>query len=183
MKNSIEISNLEGLSKIINVVEQAKGTSLKLNKFLAEKSYEVLKKVTNDRIYINGNFNTNNEAINSYISHNKYEVNKDGFTLYNDMPRIAWKGINGNDYDFSVSLAFEFGTGIIGETNPAEWADKYGYQYNVNKYNFGWNYIDLNGDNQHTYGYSGMEIYRYTQIEIEKNIRSWINEYMMEVNK
>lgn len=178
MKNSVEISNLQGLSKIMNIVN--KFSIKELNEYLAKKGYEALQKVSSERINLFDDTNTNQEAKESYLQHNKYMVNEDGFTLYNDMPKIAWRGINGNGYDFSVALAFEFGTGIVGQNSPAELASKFNYKYNVNKYNFGWNYIDLNGVKQHTYGYPGMEIYRYTQIEIEKNIRQWIKDYMKE---
>lgn len=183
MKSNIEVSNLEVLSKIMNMVNSYKDPITGLNKHLAKKSYETLQKVANERIDMFDDTNTNKEAKASYLQHNHYKINPDGFELYNDMPRIAWRGRNGNNYDFSVALAFEFGTGIVGETNPADWASKYSYQYNMHKYNFGWNYIDLNGKKQHTLGYPGMEIYRYTLIEIEKKIRSWIDEYMKEVSK
>lgn len=177
MNTTVDIVNLQGIDKVLSKINLSKN-STSLNAYLGKKALEALKKVTLERINLNDDTNTNKEAIQSYIEHNQMETIPDGFVLYNNMPRIAWRNPKtGQSYEFSVALAFEFGTGDVGDGSAIE-ADKFGYQYNMHNYNFGWNYTGIDGQEHHTYGYIGTEIYRFTRQVIEDNIQKWYIEYI-----
>ena len=66
--------------------------------------------------------------------------------------------------------------GIVAENAPVEGA----WEYNVAKHNFYWTY-EKYGKKYATYGYKGMEIYRFTVAKIKDNINNWIKEYFGKV--
>lgn len=121
-----------------------------------------------------------------YISNNKIHTLENGFILYNDT--CVDTDTEGYDGSFSIALAFEYGTGIVGQQNPKLGA----WQYNVNNHLEGWWYptnyddpnpykwVDSEGNiRAFTRGIEGYEIYRYTQVYIEKHLYEWTQEYIL----
>ena len=74
---------------------------------------------------------------------------------------------------FSIALAFEYGTGLIGQGNPKIGA----WQYNVKGHEKGWVFSRY-GRFTFTRGYAGFEIYRYTAEAIKENLKQWIMDYI-----
>jgi hypothetical protein len=189
LKVNIEIKGLKELDKQIEYVKNLMRmkTDTNFQKFIQDKVMQTLNKVMEERL---SNDTTNNEYIEEYKLHNKIREEEDGFVLYNDftIPAILTtqntrnqnrdNGIVRNySNGFSIALAFEYGVGIVGQENPVEGA----WEYNVNNYQDGWYYKDVNGVVLFTQGYKGMQIYKYTKIEVEKNLPKWVNEYCKQV--
>ena len=148
-------------------------------KFIQDKCMKTLDMIMND--YLIGG-TTNDDAIDLYMSSNHIEEFDEGFIMYNDAKIPA--NVNGvqntvenyPDGQFSIALAFEYGVGIIGENtdNPNAW------NYNIQGYYFGW-YLPANVTGKskvETGGYQGFQIYTLTAQEIERQLPSWVNEYM-----
>lgn len=148
-------------------------------KFIQDKCMKTLDMIMNDNL-VGGT--TNDDAIDLYMSSNHIEEFDEGFIMYNDAKIPA--NVNGvqntvenyPDGQFSIALAFEYGVGIIGENtnNPNAW------NYNLQGYYFGW-YLPSNVTGKskvETGGYQGFQIYTLTAQEIERQLPSWVNEYM-----
>ena len=148
-------------------------------KFIQDKCMKTLDMIMND--YLIGG-TTNDDAIDLYMSSNHIEEFDEGFIMYNDAKIPA--NVNGvqntvenyPDGQFSIALAFEYGVGIIGENtnNPNAW------NYNIQGYYFGW-YLPANVTGKskvETGGYQDFQIYTLTAQEIERQLPSWVNEYM-----
>lgn len=174
----INKQHLDELLDYVNKLLRMKNDK-KFQKFIQNKCKNVLEQVMNDNL-IGGT--TNDSAIELYRGSNHIEEYDEGFILYNDAKIPAnVKGIQ-NDADnypngeFSIALAFEYGVGIIGENtnNPNAW------NYNQQGYYFGW-YLpqDVTGEvGVQTGGYEGFQIYTLTAQEIEKQLPSWVYEYV-----
>lgn len=175
LKIDASVDKLEGLRKYIDRVNGlAKMQSdVKFQKFIKNKCLETVRKISDMRLT---GGTTNDELIEEYKSRHKIRDFVDGFVLYNDtvLPSsmISTKHLEDYPNGFSIALAFEYGVGIVGQTNPVPNA----WEYNLKDYNFGW-YYQKYDEIFHTYGYSGFEIYRYTAEEIQKNLNNWIDEY------
>lgn len=177
LKVSCEI---KGLKELENKIEYIKRLSqMKIDKtfqkFIQDKVLQTLNKVMEERLTED---TTNNEYIEEYKLRNKIREEDDGFVLYNDFKIPAILSTKSNairDYSegFSIALAFEYGVGIVGQENPVEGA----WEYNVNNYEKGWYYKTMEGEVLFTQGYKGMQIYRYTRIEVENNLPKWVDEY------
>ena len=186
LKVKTEVLNLKGLENHIQYVNKMlkMKTDKNFQKFIQDKCLQTVEKVARQRL----GGTTNDEYIEEYILRNKIrEDGNNGFILYNDftIPAIlsTKNTINQNrdnglvrNYDkgFNIALAFEYGVGIVGANNPVQnsWA------YNINNYGeYGWYYKTISGESVRTTGYQGAEVYRYTAIEIQKNLKSWVNEY------
>lgn len=173
---SFKVDNLEGLEKYKEYVKNLSQmiSDNKFQRFIQEKCLETVKKVTEQRL-VGGT--TDDEMIQEYKTRHKIRNFANGFVLYNDttLPASMLSTKHPEDYPngFSIALAFEYGVGIVGQNNPVAGA----WEYNLKDYNFGWYYQKYN-ESYHTYGYSGFEIYRYTAVEIEKLLPSWVKEYM-----
>ena len=185
LKTSCEIKGLKELENKIEYVKRLMQMKVdkSFQKFIQEKVMQTLNKVMDERLT---NETTNSEYIEEYKLRNKIREEKDGFVLYNDLviPAVLSTRNTNNqnredgivrDYSngFSIALAFEYGVGIVGQENPVEGA----WEYNLNNYEDGWYYKDVNGNVIFTQGYKGMQIYRYTRIEVENNMPKWVNEY------
>lgn len=176
LKIKSEIENIKGLSKHIELVlksiEIQKNTK-PLSEFLCKKTLEKINEVLEQRKYLlqTPDGNENIEYLNEYMSNHNQTIYDNGFEITNNTMADYDK------YPFSIALAFEFGVGIVGEGNPVQGA----WEYNINKYNFGWTYRNKNGEKIHTWGHGGAEIYRYTKIELERNVTKWIMEYYKNV--
>ena len=177
LKVSCEIKGLKELESKIEYIKRLSQMKIDkaFQKFIQDKVMQALNKVMEERLT---NDTTNNEYIEEYKLRNKIREEDDGFVLYNDftIPAIlATKSNAIRDYSagFSIALAFEYGVGIVGQENPVEGA----WEYNVNNYEKGWYYKDMNSEVIFTQGYKGMQIYRYTRIEVENNLPKWVKEY------
>ena len=176
-KIKVEMKGLDKLDKHIEYVNKLlkMKTDENFQKFIQDKCMQTLNKVMNERLT---GGTTNDDAITLYKSSNHLQEEPDGFVIYNDakIPAIASQPNNYPGGQFSIALAFEYGVGIVGDGTYTN--DHFQpWDYNINKYNFGWKYPKGNGHYGTTYGYMGFEIYRYTAIEIEKNLSKWVNEY------
>lgn len=172
LKIKVETNGLEKLEKHIDYVNKMlkMKTDVNFQKYIQDKCLATLNKVMNERL---SNKTTDNGYISLYKKNNFIEETKDGFILYNHtVIPIELEGYGG---EFSIALAFEYGIGLVGAENPKENA----WAYNVKGHEKGWIYFK-NGRFYRTRGYQGMEIYRYTAIEIEKNLNRWLNEYFRE---
>ena len=178
LKFSCEVVGLKELNKtikLIDILQKIKGSS-KFQKYIQKKCLETVKKITSERL-VGGT--TNDVEIQLYKLSHRIQKEEDGFILYNDakIPTSGSIAVNYPEGKFSIALAFEYGTGITGE---GTYDGKYfqAWQYNVNNYNFGWDYRDEAGIKQHTYGYMGFEIYRFTAEEIRSQLPKWVNDYI-----
>lgn len=182
----VDIDSIEKLDKHIKYVENLlkMKTDVEFQKYIQNKCLETVKKVSRERIGIN----TNEEYVEEYISRHSIREETNGFVLYNDLtiPAILstsntknqdrGNGIVRNyDNGFSIALAFEYGTGLVGQENPVQGA----WEYNVNNYGeYGWYYKPVEGESIQTRGYQGFEIYRYTAEEIKSMLPKWVNDYL-----
>ena len=183
IKTKIEISNLSLIDKQVKLMNSAKQTT-GLNDFLKDKFLNVLNQVIDERLVSTGNGEqwgvTDSEYFGVYKANNKFQDIPNGFILYNDtvipqseLPIKNKQKLANYPNGFSLALAFEYGIGIVGENAPVEGA----WKYNVNNYLFAWTY-EKNGIKYDTYGYQGMEIYRYTVERIKENLGNWLKEYV-----
>ena len=171
------INGLNNLQKEIDKVQKLMSFQSDSNykSFLQEKIMQTLNEVMSERL----SGTTNSEYIEEYKRRNQFRDIENGFVLYNDftIPAVlSTKSTKTRDYSkgFSIALAFEYGVGIVGAENPKQGA----WNYNINQYEKGWYYKTTSGEILWTRGYEGLEIYRYTKDRIEKNMGSWINEYL-----
>lgn len=185
LKVNCEIKGLKELESKIEYIKRLSQMKIDkaFQKFIQDKVMQALNKVMEERLTDD---TTNNEYIEEYKLRNKIREEDDGFVLYNDftIPAILStkntqnqnreQGLVRNyDNGFSIALAFEYGVGIVGQENPVEGA----WEYNVNNYENGWYYKSVSGEVFPTKGYKGMQIYRYTKIEVENNLPKWVKEY------
>lgn len=167
IKINVNITGEKDLEEYINFVRKILSMKVDKNfqKFIQQKCLETVRKVTDDRLTFSG------LTVEEYKNNHKIMEYDDGFILYNDT--IVPSETEGYDGSFSIALAFEYGTGIVGMGNPVEGS----WEYNINNHERGWTYFKNNGFH-FTAGYSGFEIYRYTSEEIQKNLEKWVNEYL-----
>lgn len=195
LKMNLRVQGLDVLQKRIDYIKKIKSmeTDSAFQKFIQDKCLRTIKKVAEQRF---ATHTTTNEDLKSqYLNNNKIgEVTNKGFIIYNDLSIVKPDTRFSDGYVFSVALAFEYGTGFVGLGSANAPAN---YQYNVNKnyvikddevvYGW-WLSIEKNAGNPHfgtsrsgkaviTGGYEGMEIYRFSAVEIRKNLKSWVNEY------
>ena len=151
--------------------------------FIAEKAKKTLLQVQSEKLITEDRGLENEE----YRRNHKYYVNENEIVLFNQttIPQSAM----GDDYKefypngFDLAKAVEYGTGIIGATKTEaeglEKAGSDGWQYDVRGHGYkGWFYKDQAGNKVWTNGYSGRLIYLTTKQRIEKNINSWVKEYI-----
>ena len=166
LKVKTEVLNLKGLENHIQYVNRMlkMKTDKNFQKFIQDKCMEILNQVMEERISFAG------ATVDTYKQNNKIEETSDGFIIYNHT--VVDATTEGYGGQFSISLAFEYGTGIVGSENPKTGA----WGYNINQHEKGWTYFK-NGSFHFTRGYQGFEIYRYTADRIMQNLKSWVNEY------
>lgn len=160
-----KVDGLDKLKAYIKYVEKfsTMKTDAKFQKFIQNKFLETVRKITIQR-------SSNGELSTMYNENHKIRETNGGFILYNDT--IVETESEGYGGKFSIALAFEYGTGLVGEENPKVGA----WQYNVNGHEKGWTFYE-NGTFHFTRGFEGYEIYRYTLEEIKANLRKWVLEY------
>jgi len=185
----IDTQGLNKLQKHIEIVEQLLKIKNDKNfqQFLQEKVMEVVKRITNERL-VGGT--SNDEEIDLYKNSHHIEETDNGFILYNDakIPADKYNTIpfNTSGYPngmFSIALAFEYGTGVIGimTGNSKSWNyNDINSSKSKNRKGQMW-YLPKNvyGESGILYsGYMGFEIYRYTEIECKARMSEWVNEYL-----
>lgn len=191
LKIQPKVDNLEGLKKVIDYAEKMSkmATNKNFQEFIQDKCLRTVESITNQRL---SGGTTNDEEIGLYISSHKIESFENGFILYNDA-KIPADKYNTLPFDtsgypngeFSIALAFEYGVGVVGITG---YGLEKGYAYNdlfsskskshqklIQEWYLPNNVMGESGIL--TGGYSGFEIYRYTAIEIENNLKKWIDEF------
>lgn len=180
IKVECNVSNLKLLQneikKIDKIIELNK--SKDFNSFLKDKVWQTLQSVMNKRLT---GGTTNDNEINLYRRSNYIEDITDGFILYNNA-RIPADKYNILPFDtsgyengeFSIALAFEYGTGIYGNASLKvikRTKNRDGESWDLPKNVYGKSSILFSG-------YKGFEIYRNVEIEVNKNIKSWYDEYL-----
>lgn len=184
----LESNDLDKLLNYINFVKKMKSmkTDVEFQKYIQDKCLSTVNNVAQN--LINAHNTTNEDLKNAYLQNNKIKnISDKGFTIYNDLT------INNGKYDFCIALAFEYGTGLIGKNQNIEGA----WDYNINENTViidgeeidGWwiskekaGNTQIFGESKSgnavvTQGYEGMEIYRYSAIEIKKQLPKWVVEY------
>ena len=161
----VEVKGLDKLEKYIEYVKKfsTMRSDRQFQKYMQNKFLETVNKITLERA-------SGGELTNSYIDNNKIRELDDGFVLYNDT--YVETDTEGYGGQFCIALAFEYGTGLVGQENakPGAW------QYNVNQHEKGWYYYK-DGTFHFTRGFEGYEIYRFTLEEIKNKLMTWVNEY------
>lgn len=135
------------------------------HKFIQEKCMEIIQTHIDTYLTFSGN------TVDLYKSSNKIEEFDEGFIIYNDT--TVETDTDGYGGKFSIALAFEYGTGIVGQENPKENA----WEYNVNEHQKGWTYFK-NDSFHFTKGFEGFQIYTLSAQEIESKLPEWVNEYI-----
>ena len=194
-----KVDNLDGLKKIIDGVEKQNKMQSNINELYAKiqkKCLDIVKSVARQRLSASGT--TNQDYYDDYIQNIRIKDSNDkGFTIVSDLVVHKPETRHSKAYDFSVSLAFEYGTGIIGmgSTDAPPW-----YIYNINasknfvklaenEYEEGW-WIPISkagssvtfgtsksGNAVVTKGYEAVEVFRYSAYEINTHLKDWIKEF------
>lgn len=186
---SVDVKGIEKLEKHIDYVTKMlqMKTDKSFQKYIQSKVLETVKEVATNRLVLSET--TNYEWIEEYQKNHKIREVEGGFELYNNftipanMLSISEKESyrkNEMTYDegFNIALAFEYGVGIVGQQHPKKGA----WEYNINNHTTDWWYSKY-GVSYKTKGYEGAEVYRYTAIEVEKRLKSWVKEYFNRKNK
>lgn len=178
INGNLQVYGIENLTNRINYINKLKQmkTDKTFQDYIKEKCLETVIEVSKQRLQtgVGAEQCTNDEYFSEYISNHKIRDTENGFILYNNLtvPANTSKPENYPN-GFSIAMAFEYGVGIVGENandNPNAWA------YNVNNHQFGW--VFKKDDNYFTtYGYAGFEIYRFSAIEIKKQLPNWVEKY------
>lgn len=161
-------TKIDGLDKLKKHIEFVKKMALlKTNKdfqeYIQNKFLETVNRISMERLPV-GSMSL------EYISHNQIRQLDDGFILYNDTTiETDTEGYGGQ---FSIALAFEYGTGIVGQEHPKKDA----WEYNVKQHTGAWIYYQ-DGSFHITKGFEGYEIYRFTLEEIKSKLKDWVEEY------
>lgn len=166
------VNSLEKLQDYINYVKKfAKmKTDTNFQKYIQDKCLNVVKQMSTT-LLSNSEYNTGmDELFSAYIENNEIQPESDGFIIHNNLS-VATDS-DGYDGAFSVALAFEYGTGIVGQEHPKANA----WEYNIKNHVNGWVYYK-NEQFHFTKGFEGFEIYRLSAEEINKQLKDWIMNY------
>ena len=133
------------------------------------------------------NDGANQEKVDLYTSSNKTSIQGDTITLYNDayMSNDELTHFFDEDYrdanynGLDIASLVEFGVGLKGLESSKGTGLEWDYQINSSRdYGDGWYYKGDNGVKEYTSGSEGKYIYYQLTMAIEKNIESWIEEYL-----
>lgn len=188
LKVSIDLKGIDNLKKQIEYVD--KMLQMKHDKsfqdWIKTRVLETVKEVAQQRLVLSET--TNYEWIEEYQNNHKIRDVDGGFILYNDFTIPAnmlsisenksyRKNTSSYDKGFNIALAFEYGVGIVGQEHPKKGA----WEYNINEHETAWWYSKY-GTSFKTRGYEGLEIYRYTAIEVEKQLKTWVDIWFDQYN-
>ena len=145
--------------------------------YLAQKCYQTLLKVTNDKL----NSDDDGMYFHSYRNNHQFQVDDKDVYLWNDtMVDLSFVSEETRaNYPNGLSLAkiVEYGTGIVGASSEASKFAR-DWQYDVNGHgNKGWFYVDSTGVLQWSKGIHGRLIFYETKRRIEENMEKWVAEY------
>lgn len=191
LKIDMNVKGLDKLEKHIQYVQRMANmkTDKTFQSYIKNKCMEALNQVMNERLT---GGTTNDDAISLYRSSNHIIDDLNGFIIYNDA-KIPADMYNTLPFDtsgypngeFSIALAFEYGTGIVGSSS---YGSSKGYVYNDTNNSKSRSHRKLGNEwylpakvhgvsGIKTSGYMGFEIYRFTADKIQKNLPRWVNEY------
>lgn len=168
---------VKGIDECLETLEDLKKMfkNYEFMEYIAQKSKETLDRITAQNITFN------NKDTGGYANNHEIEVYQEEIILFNntkaDLSHLSEKTRANYPDGFSIAKAVEYGTGIvgrdsIGSSQATDWA------YDVNNHGEkGWFY-EKNGKIYWTKGMEGKLIYYKTKQEIEKNIATWIGEYI-----
>lgn len=144
---------VEGTDEVLNSIKELQeiASSYSLKEYIAKKSIDEINKIATQRL----------SSSNNYINNNKYKITKNEIEIYNDVQTE-----NGTYY----SLIIEYGSGTFAEEEHIGETEAFiesGYEW---WYGFG-KHIKVHGQ-------SPKHIYTDAGKIIEKNIKSWIEDYM-----
>lgn len=166
---TIEIQGTkQAIDKINRIVDITKSDDIKV--YLADKMISIINQLAEERLSYDDN----------YVKSNKYIINEDTITIYNDV-------VNANNEHYSLIL--EYGSGLyaekehIGKT-PTFIASGYMYWFVPEDEApdlFAYPYERIETDNgvlYKVYGQTPKHIYEDAAKVVERNIARWIREYM-----
>lgn len=197
LKVSTEIDSIEKLEKHIKLVETLSqlGSSTTWQDFIKDKCLNTVKEYAKTRL----NGTSNEEYYQEYIDsiHIREGEIENGFEIVSDLTIEKPASRHSDGYTFSLSLAFEYGTGIVGRGSTDAPSN---YRYNVNsdinyvkiddEYVLGWWISASKAGNTITFGqsksgkavvtrgYEGLEIFRFAGAEIRTNLDKWVKDYL-----
>lgn len=165
LKVKVNVKGLDEFHKYIEFVKKfsTMKTDREFQIYIQNKVLETVNKISSEYL-------PDSDIKIAYILNNKIREIDNGFVLYNDTyVETESEGYGGK---FCIALAFEYGTGLVGQEHPKVGA----WQYNVNQHEKGWTYYQ-DGTFHFTRGMQGYEIYRFTLEEIKKNLNDWVMDY------
>ena len=199
LRIELEIDSLEKLEKHIAYVNKfvALGKTKDFQDFIQKKCLETVKSYARKRLM----GTTNQEYYQEYIDTIFIRENDDpekGFEIVSNLVVEKPTTHHSKGYRFSISMAFEYGTGIIG-IGSADAPSNYRYNVNENYVNYNdekvlgwWIPIEKSGDSVIygtsrsgkaviTRGYEGMEIFRFASAEIMSQLPKWIKDFQRKI--
>lgn len=197
-KIDIDIDSLKKLDKHIEFVNKMlkMKTDKEFQDYIKKKCLDEVKSYA--RLRLTQNTTTNEDLKDEYINGIFIRDTSNGFDIVSNLTIDKPTTPHSDGYTFSVSMAFEYGTGIIGMGSADAPS---GYRYNVNENKVvindelvdGW-WIPANkagnsitfgesksGSAVVTQGYEGMEIFRFAGANITQKMPQWLNDYFKEV--
>ena len=183
LEYELDTNGIDNFIKKLDEIEKIY-TSKKLLKYIADKCQKELKNISEKSL---SSINSKEDIDRSYyINNNKIDINYQDMEIIfynNSKVDISKKNISPNklsNYPLKLSLAqiVEFGIGYTGSINSNKNVNN-SWQYDVNNHGYkGWYYKDEVGNIHWTNGYAGRYIYLKLKQYIEKNINTWINDYI-----
>ena len=181
-QNEYSINELDKYIKYIEKIENALNSE-KLYRYLERNMYSELLKICEQEDV------ASIQRGDEYMQGNDSEIEKNSITIFNDS-QIDIQAANTffnesakqNYPEFlSLSKLIEYGTGIEGvrsgvDTN-GEW------EYDLNNHGdsgWDWNNTSFSQFPSHTLGQEGKAIFYKLQLNVEKNINKWIEEFLSE---
>lgn len=198
-KVKIEKTGIKELNNRIEYIKKLAQMQVdsKFQMFIEEKCLNEVKTYAKSRLMGTTNASYYQEYIDS-IRIRKNGSIKNGFEIISDLTIEKPTTKHSKGYTFSISMAFEYGTGIVGLGSTDAPGN---YRYNVND-----NYVKINGELVQgwwlpkelasdsptfgetkngkavvTQGYEGLEIFRFSGANIMQKLLKWVNEYFSEV--
>lgn len=181
MKTNLKISNFEEIDKMIENTKKLYQlqSSTEFIEFVKDKTKNLLEQIMAQKF--NGSSTSNNLEIEDYKKNNHFENIKNGFILRNNTTIPADKyntlpfDMSGYaDGEFSIALAFEYGTGIYGQANlrvTNRSKNSKGNSWYLPKNVYGKSGIL-------TEGYPAFGIYTELAKQINLNIDKWFKEFL-----
>lgn len=181
MKTTLSIKNLSKIDDITRIAKELyqMQSSTEFIEYIKSKTKETLEQVMAQKF--SGSSTSNDAEIEDYKKNNHFENIENGFILLNDTTIPADKynmlpfDTSGyKDGEFSIALAFEYGTGIYGSTNLKV------IKRTKNTRGDSW-YLPKNVYEESgvlTNGYPAFGIYQEVEKIMNKNMDKWVQEYL-----